>query len=72
VEAQPAPGGPAARPVEKSHALMPSQGGARGQVSAAEQYRALEALAGSLRDPQAQMAVASELIRLQREGGGRI
>jgi len=37
-------------------------------VSAQEQYRALEALAGRLADPQAQVAVAAELIRLQREG----
>jgi hypothetical protein len=40
---------------------------ANGQPGAAEQMRALESLAGRLVDPQAQLAVAAELIRLQRE-----
>jgi hypothetical protein len=66
LEAQPMPGGPAARAVEKTHALHISGSGPAGQASAAEQYRALEALAGRLADPQAQIAVAAELIRLQR------
>lgn len=66
IEAQPLPGGPLARPVEKSNALMPSGPGGAGYPDPAEQYRALEALAGRLSDPQAQIAVAAELIRLQR------
>ncbi len=85
LEAQPMAGGPAARPVEKTHALMggATRGAASGgaglgsatahsyyggyeAVSAEEQYRALEALAGKLRDPQAQIAVATELIRLRQ------
>jgi len=104
LEAQPAPGGPAAypvaRPAEKSHPLASqaargAYGGAGGYggygnlggagglgsasagavgwpggtgelVSAEEQYRALESLAGRLRDPQAQIAVAAELIRLRQ------
>ena len=71
LEAQPMPGGPAARAVEKFHALSTdakSSEAASGTagVSAAEQMRALEALAGRLRDPQAQVAVAAELIRLGR------
>ncbi|HLY29540.1 MAG TPA: hypothetical protein VKQ36_00805, partial [Ktedonobacterales bacterium] len=90
LEAQPIPGGPAARPAEKAHPL--SGGITRGAVggsglgsasiqgyqgnhnngyepiSADEQYRALEALAGKLRDPQAQIAVAAELIRLRQSG----
>ena len=41
---------------------------ANGQPGVAEQMRALESLAGRLVDPQAQLAVAAELIRLQREG----
>ncbi len=63
LEAQPLPGGPAARPVEKSLALSAR---AAGGISAAEQIRALESLAGRLNDPQAQIAVAAELIRLQQ------
>jgi hypothetical protein len=34
------------------------------------EYRALEALAGRQRAPQAQLAVAAEMIRLQ-QGGNR-
>ncbi|HEX6818894.1 MAG TPA: hypothetical protein VF120_11000 [Ktedonobacterales bacterium] len=68
VEAQPLPGGPAARAVEKLHPLhMRAQTAGTGP-SPQDQYRALEALAGRLADPQAQIAVAAELIRLQREG----
>jgi phage head maturation protease len=66
LEQQPLPGGPAARPVEKRHALAPEVAGQPGPV---EQYRALESLAGRLTDPQAQIAVAAEMIRLQRAGG---
>jgi hypothetical protein len=66
LEAQPLPGGPIAgmrgHPEEKRLAT------ANGQPGAAEQMRALESLAGRLVDPQAQLAVAAELIRLQREG----
>ncbi len=71
LEAQPMPGGPALRAVEKQHPLHVREQARdqRGQpVSAQEQYRALEALAGRIADPQAQVAVAAELIRLQREG----
>ncbi|HET9109795.1 MAG TPA: hypothetical protein VFN78_03110 [Ktedonobacterales bacterium] len=69
LEAQPVAGGPAARAVEKT------LGGAAGMVGgmtfggandAGAEYRALEALAGRLRDPQAQLAVAAEMIRLQQ------
>ena len=69
IEAQPLPGGPALRAVEKSHALgasppaSPTSG--TDPATPAEQYRALEALAGKLSDPQAQIAVAAELIRLR-------
>jgi hypothetical protein len=65
LEGQPLPGGPAAFAFDKTLALTPS-GGAHSQPGAAEQRRALEALAGKLTDPQAQIAVAAELIRLQR------
>jgi hypothetical protein len=41
---------------------------ANAQPGVAEQIRALESLAGRLVDSQAQLAVAAELIRLQREG----
>jgi hypothetical protein len=66
MEAQPLPGGPVAgmrgHPEEKRLAT------ANGQLGVTEQIRALESLAGRLVDPQAQLAVAAELIRLQREG----
>src|SRR5579859_4960762 len=65
LEAQPRTGGPAAFAFDKSLALAPS-GGALSQPGAAEQRRALESLAGKLTDPRAQIAVAAELIRLQR------
>lgn len=66
IEAQPMPGGPHLRVAEKTHALLP-QGG---RPDAGEQMRALEALAGRLSDPQAQIAVATEMIRLQQEAAG--
>ncbi|HET8907475.1 MAG TPA: hypothetical protein VFN11_10980, partial [Ktedonobacterales bacterium] len=66
LESQPQSGGPVARPMEKSSALAGR--GLREAPSAIEQYRALESLAGSLRDPQAQVAVAAELIRLRQQG----
>ncbi|WIG59999.1 MAG: hypothetical protein OJF49_002747 [Ktedonobacterales bacterium] len=70
IEAQPMPGGPVARPVpvEKVAALSAGYAAAGGEVSAAEQFRALESLAGRLSDPQAQIAVAAELIRLRQAG----
>jgi hypothetical protein len=66
LESQPQSGGPVARPMEKTSALAGR--GLRESPSASEQYRALESLAGSLRDPQAQVAVAAELIRLRQQG----
>jgi hypothetical protein len=64
LEAQPAPGGPAARAVAVEKTLGP------GATAPADEFRALEALAGRLRDPQAQLAVAAEMIRLQQRAGG--
>lgn len=66
LEAQPAPGGPAARAVEKS--LAGAAGGSSLAPAPGDEFRALEALAGRLRDPQAQLAVAAEMIRLQQRG----
>jgi hypothetical protein len=78
VEAQPLPGGPAAfasaphsagRAAEKSLALDPRAATAT-QAGTADPAHALEALgslAGRIADPQAQIAIAAELIRLQRE-----
>ncbi|HEX9058123.1 MAG TPA: hypothetical protein VF818_11395 [Ktedonobacterales bacterium] len=66
IEAQPMPGGPHLRTAEKTHALLPNGG----QTGIGEQMRALEALAGRLADPQAQIAVATEMIRLQQEAAG--
>lgn len=70
IEAQPLPGGPQLRVADKATALSPSGGGASGAAGLGEQYRALEALAGRLTDPQAQIAVAAEMIRLQQEAQG--
>jgi hypothetical protein len=67
LESQPLTGGPVARPAEKSSAFA-----TRGLLEAptvAEQSRALESLAGRISDPQAQVAIAAELIRLQQQGG---
>ena len=64
LEAQPLPGGPAARAVEKTLAAPLGSYGV--PPAGAESLSALEALAGRLRDPQAQMAVAAEMIRLQQ------
>lgn len=66
LESQPLAGGSAARPVDKSAALT-----ARGQMGsplATDKYRALESLAGEVRDPQVQVAIAAELIRMQQQG----
>jgi phage head maturation protease len=68
LEAQPVPGGPAARAVEKTLLGAPV---AAAEGAADVEYRTLEALAGRLRDPQAQLAVAAEMIRLQQSGAQR-
>ncbi|MDE3231232.1 MAG: hypothetical protein KGO05_15240 [Chloroflexota bacterium] len=65
LEAQPAPGGPAVRAVEKS---LAGAAPLAGMAAPGDEFRALEALAGRLRDPQAQLAVAAEMIRLQQRG----
>jgi hypothetical protein len=71
IEEQPMPGGPQLRVADKTHALLPSNVGAHGYApGASEQLRALEALAGRLNDPQAQIAVATEMIRLQQQAAG--
>ena len=73
LEAQPMPGGPAARGMVGNlhNSYSPQQ--AAQQVEEQEQaLRAtLQSLAGRLRDPQAQVAVAAELIRLQQAGAPR-
>ncbi len=67
LEAQPLPDGPVARAVEKVHALAPNApDSAGGPLATAQQLRALESLAGRLTDPQAQIAVAAEMIRLRQ------
>jgi hypothetical protein len=66
IEAQPLPGGPHLRVADKTHALRPA--GDQGAIG--EQLRALEGLAGRLSDPQAQLAVATEMIRLQQAAAG--
>ncbi len=78
VEAQPLPGGPAAfasaahsasPAAEKFLALDPRAAAAArdGATDRAHALEALGALAGRIADPVAQIAVAAELIRLQRE-----
>ena len=66
LENQPLAGGPAARPVDKSSALTAR--GQMGALTAREKFHALESLAGEVRDPQVQVAIAAELIRLQQRG----
>ncbi|HEV2239049.1 MAG TPA: hypothetical protein VGR57_20500, partial [Ktedonobacterales bacterium] len=66
IEAQPQGGGPQLRAADRATPLMRSAGA----PSAHDQYAALEALGGKLRDPQAQVAVAAEMIRLQQEAAG--
>ena len=39
-----------------------------GAFTTSDNYRALESLAGEVRDPQALVAIAAELIRLQQRG----
>ncbi len=71
LEAQPVAGGPAARAVEKTlGGATLAADGVLGAHEAGAEFRALEALAGRLRDPQAQLAVAAEMIRLQQRGSG--
>jgi hypothetical protein len=67
IEAQPQSGGPVLRVADRTSALAASQSGA---TSTAEQIRSLETLAGRIADPQAQVAVAAEMIRLQQEAAG--
>jgi hypothetical protein len=52
--------------VDKALALGAGAHGAS-PIGTAEQLRTLESLAGRLSDPQAQIAVAAEMIRLQQE-----
>lgn len=66
IEAQPQTGGPILRAADKSTPLTPNGS----QSTAAQRIEALEGLAGRLRDPQAQVAVAAEMIRLQQEAAG--
>lgn len=66
IEAQPMPGGPVLRAAERTTPLTP----AGGQSSAAQRIETLQSLAGRLSDPQAQVAVAAEMIRLQQEAAG--
>ncbi|WIG60482.1 MAG: hypothetical protein OJF49_003230 [Ktedonobacterales bacterium] len=71
IEAQPQAGGPVLRAAEKSTALHPNgTAGTQGAPGAGEQIRALEALAGRVTDPQIQVALAAEMIRLQQEQAG--
>jgi hypothetical protein len=66
LESQPLTGGPAARPVDKSSALTAR--GQMGALTARDKYHALESLGGEVLDPQVQVAIAAELIRLQQRG----
>jgi hypothetical protein len=65
IEAQPTSGGPQLRAADKSTPLTPA-----GQPGQSDQMRVLESLAGRISDPQAQVAVAAEMIRLQQEAAG--
>lgn len=74
VEAQPQAGGPVlhagdVQAAERRVAFSPGGNGAQ-VISSSDQLRALESLAGRLRDPESQVAVATEMIRLQQEAAG--
>jgi hypothetical protein len=68
IEQTPQTGGPMLRAADRGSAFAP--GGYAGAPSSSDQYRALESLAGKIADPQAQVAVAAEMIRLQQEAAG--
>lgn len=72
MEAQPMPvTGPVLRAAERGTALTPTMlGGASGSASLEQRMAALESMAGKISDPQAQVAVAAELVRLQQEAAG--
>lgn len=70
IEQTPQSGGPVLRAADRGSAFAPGGYSAGGKPGAHEQYAALESLAGKLADPQAQVAVAAEMIRLQQEAAG--
>ena len=72
IEQQPLSGGPVLRAADRGSAFAPGSGGygSAGRPTQSDQYAALESLAGKLHDPQAQVAVAAEMIRLQQEAAG--
>jgi hypothetical protein len=66
LEAQPMPGGPQLRVADKTHPLQSHASDA----GVGERLRALEALAGQFTDPNIQIAIATEMIRLQQVAAG--
>jgi hypothetical protein len=68
IEQTPQTGGPMLRAADRGSAFAP--GGYAGAPSSSDQYRALESLAGKIADPQAQVSIAAEMIRMQQEAAG--
>jgi hypothetical protein len=70
IESAPFPGGPTFHGAQTVRAMDKSTPLHMTGTPAGEQLRALEGLAGRIADPQAQVAVAAEMIRLQQQAGG--
>lgn len=73
IEQTPQSGGPVLRAADRGSAFGPSASGgyaAAGKPTDNDRYAALESLAGRITDPQAQTAVAAEMIRMQQEAAG--
>ena len=68
IEQTPQTGGPVLRAADRGSAFAP--GGYAGKPTDSDRFAALESLAGRIADPQAQVAVAAEMIRMQQEAAG--
>ncbi len=73
IEQTPQSGGPVLHAADRGSAFAAGASGgygSAGQPNGNSQYDALAALAGKIKDPQAQTAVAAEMIRMQQEAAG--
>jgi site-specific DNA-cytosine methylase len=70
IEQTPQSGGPVLRAADRGSAFGAGGYAAAGKPTDSDRYAALESLAGRITDPQAQTAVAAEMIRMQQEAAG--
>ena len=70
VEQTPQSGGPVLHAADRGSAFSAGGVYGAGKPTDNDRYAALESLAGKLTDPQAQTAVAAEMIRMQQEAAG--